>query len=1362
MSAETNARRASGLKVRTLCNLLSLCSICVCCAVLCTCSEPAGPGSKSPGHGPQAILGEAGKAGQVSAPFDVGAVMRQVHFAFRPGDQGRFSGGHSTYSVEVSSSMAMTLVPALHPPDKGGEDDPGALSGAAPHPDPDRHPQNQQGAAVIRGAAITLATAQARRGQTPVHRGAGQPRVDRDGALIQEWEGMVERLKNTADGVERSWAFARRPGGSGDLEIKVRVKGLEYAGPSSQGLHFVDPKTKIGVRYGWATWIGANKERTAIRGAFIRGHVVLRVPSAVLESSAYPAILDPLISPEFGVDKPLSGPAWAGQQFPSVAHDGTDYLVVWQDYRSSQNSSWDIYGARVNAAGNVQNPGGIIISDAYGNQYRPSVAHDGSQYLVTWYDHRNGSYADIFGARVTTAGAVLDPTGFAISTASYHQYYPEVAFGGGHFLVVWQDYRNGAKYADIYGARVSSKGVPLDKLGILISNATNHQVAPSVAYDGTNFLVVWSDYRTNYSPTYTDIYGARVSLTGTVLDKAGIPISTAAQNQHSPSVSYNANGTNYLVVWHDYRNRYTTSYDIYGARLSPDGKVKDPAGIPISTDKGQQSSPAVAHDGTNFLVVWEDYRQGSTTDIYGARIDATGTVLDKTGIAVSSAANHQRYAAIARGKASFLVVWEDHRNATNVRSDIYGALVNSAGTVLIPGGVLISSAANDQYSPAVAYDGTNFLAVWQDYRDFKGSYYDIYGALVSPLGKIISSGIAVSTANGNQRFPEVAYGGGKYLVVWEDSRSGTDIYGAMVDTKGKVLHPTGVTISNAANSQIAPSVAYDGTNFLVVWQDYRSSTSHPDIYGVLVNKFGGVASSAGVPISTASYSQGVPSVAYGVGSFLVVWEDYRNYTSSSWDIYGARVSTAGVVLDSAGIAISTQYSQQRNPSVAHDGTNFLMVWEDYRNSAKSHWDIYGARMSSAGNLLNNTDIPISTAAMNQRRSRVASDASGALAVWEDYRNGTYNPDVYGTTLTAAGKVDYGLGFPITTSSGQDKSPNLVSSASGSFMVVYSQFNPQGTSGAFRIMGRTVSAKKKDGTTCTTGSECKSGFCVDGVCCDTACGGGNTSDCQACSVSAGAKTDGICGAAKAGGVCRGMAGSCDVPETCDGTSMVCPTQTYKSSGAACRGALDLCDAAETCTGSSAICPQDTFKTSGATCRPAAGLCDLSETCTGLSIGCPQDGFKAPSTVCRTAAGECDVEEKCPGTSGLCPGDVFKADKTPCQGGSGACVAGKCITNPDAGAPPDLGQDAVMEGGVDAGTTNVDAAAEGTMTPDSAAEAGPDPGPDQGTGVPPTEEGCSCRIGQPASLGGAGAPITLLLLAAFGLWRRRREPPTSPPC
>ena len=54
-----------------------------------------------------------------------------------------------------------------------------------------------------------------------------------------------------------------------------------------------------------------------------------------------------------------------------------------------------------------------------------------------------------------------------------------------------------------------------------------------MAFDGTNYLIVWTDFR---SGTSWDIYGTRVSKAGTVLAAAGTPISTAPGTQDEPTV----------------------------------------------------------------------------------------------------------------------------------------------------------------------------------------------------------------------------------------------------------------------------------------------------------------------------------------------------------------------------------------------------------------------------------------------------------------------------------------------------------------------------------------------------------------------------------------------------------------------------------------------------------------------------------------------------------------------------------------------------------------------------------------------------------------------------------------------------------
>jgi MYXO-CTERM domain-containing protein len=89
-----------------------------------------------------------------------------------------------------------------------------------------------------------------------------------------------------------------------------------------------------------------------------------------------------------------------------------------------------------------------------------------------------------------------------------------------------------------------------------------------------------------------------------------------------------------------------------------------------------------------------------------------------------------------------------------------------------------------------------------------------------------------------------------------------------------------------------------------------------------------------------------------------------------------------------------------------------------------------------------------------------------------------------------------------------------------------------------------------GGACAHGGECASGHCVDGVCCDSACGGASLTDCLACSVSAGATTDGVCATAAAAVACRPSAGACDLAESCNGTSDVCPADLRAPDGTTC--------------------------------------------------------------------------------------------------------------------------------------------------------------------------------------------------------------------
>jgi hypothetical protein len=188
-------------------------------------------------------------------------------------------------------------------------------------------------------------------------------------------------------------------------------------------------------------------------------------------------------------------------------------------------------------------------------------------------------------------------------------------------------------------------------------------------------------------------------------------------------------------------------------------------------------------------------------------------------------------------------------------------------------------------------------------------------------------------------------------------------------------------------------------------------------------------------------------------------------------------------------------------------------------------------------------------------------------------------------------------------------------------------------------------KKRQGQSCTTGTDCLNGICVDGVCCASGCAG----TCQACksTLKADGSADGTCGAAKSGtnphGDCTsGVGGACGQTGTCDGVGK-CTLQVSGTScgtGAVCTGTVakgQQCDGLGTCV----------TKATGTECAP--GLCVSG---TGCKITCATNSECATSAYCdtSTAPGQCKTKKA---AGGACT--------TGSQCATGFCIDGVCCNS-----------------------------------------------------------------------------------------------------
>jgi hypothetical protein len=162
---------------------------------------------------------------------------------------------------------------------------------------------------------------------------------------------------------------------------------------------------------------------------------------------------------------------------------------------------------------------------------------------------------------------------------------------------------------------------------------------------------------------------------------------------------------------------------------------------------------------------------------------------------------------------------------------------------------------------------------------------------------------------------------------------------------------------------------------------------------------------AGVSVCADDSSQTGPRiVGDGTDGAIIVWEDARE-SGSVADIYAQRLSGAGVPRwQTNGIPVCTAPGIQRRPEIVSDGTGgAIVVWEDGRNGS---FDIFAQRIDNAGAMRWQINgVPICTAAWAQQFPAIISDGTGgAIMTWQDSRVAGYA--VYAQRINAVGSVQW--------------------------------------------------------------------------------------------------------------------------------------------------------------------------------------------------------------------------------------------------------------------------------------------------------------------------------------------------------------------
>lgn len=211
------------------------------------------------------------------------------------------------------------------------------------------------------------------------------------------------------------------------------------------------------------------------------------------------------------------------------------------------------------------------------------------------------------------------------------------------------------------------------------------------------------------------------------------------------------------------------------------------------------------------------------------------------------------------------------------------------------------------------------------------------------------------------------------------------------------------------------------------------------------------ADSNGFPIAVApewqQYQMGIPD---GAGGAIVVWQDGRNETGASFDIYAHHVLGSGTVdptWPANGLAVCRSHGTQQFPYAIGDGAGGAVVtWMDQRGGS---YDVYAQHVLSSGTVdpawpVNGRDW--CTAVGNQQTPRTAPDGSGGFfVVWEDARVSPPDRDwdIYAQHVLPSGVADPTWptnGIPICTAPGKqflaNYGPSIVADGNGGAIVTW--------------------------------------------------------------------------------------------------------------------------------------------------------------------------------------------------------------------------------------------------------------------------------------------------------------------------------------
>ncbi|MBC7772937.1 MAG: hypothetical protein H7210_10615 [Pyrinomonadaceae bacterium] len=549
-----------------------------------------------------------------------------------------------------------------------------------------------------------------------------------------------------------------------------------------------------------------------------------------------------------------------------------EYLVVGPDWNDSAVAK----ARRVSAAGQPQGAAFTVPS--------LNITSSGSEYYVTWIS----GFVNIVGSGMTTSGSLLNPAGTLLFSDPAVTYYNSYLTHDG---VNWWVAIGAASEFRTY--RVSASGVLLDPAGVPLPIVIDGNVNQAYGFQmvgrvGGGVHALWNDLRGSGGYD-TNVF--RLSLSASNVPGTEQCLSTSISNQRSPDLAAGP-GDNTAIA---YIGEFANSDRVLVHFLNPAGQAigSEPIEVAQASVVGRVS---IAWNGSVYLVTWDEGVNGqSVTTIKARRVSPDGSFVDAAPITVMPGFSPDVEALgdnflVASGRPETNPEFI-HAQARRI-DGATGALLDSEELFL--GGGYVSS------GPRVRTDGSRWVVVYHSHWTHDSSQSDAIYNFVSADGSITAP-LNPATTSGGSGHPDVAFSGAQYLFVW---RSNT-LANANNYIAGRIMNANGTfatgnfVIAEAPGRQLRPVVGWDGTNFVVAWDDQRSQQSfydqRTDIYATRVTTGGVVLDPAGIAIQHGLNAEAAAAILSKPGVSYVA--SARFMIAPPFDSYRVGVSVIGTPPD---------------------------------------------------------------------------------------------------------------------------------------------------------------------------------------------------------------------------------------------------------------------------------------------------------------------------------------------------------------------------------------------------------------------------------------------------------------------------------